>query len=810
VNLPPELAERFSIVEELGSGGEGFVLLVQDAAGAEFVVKLYHPNLAFDDKASSLLVSADRAHVLSMEPGRTADGSRFEVLEWCEPGTLRDLLNDGRRLDVAEVVAELASALEHIHGLRLDGDPDARLVHQDLKPDNVMVRTLEPFDLVLGDFGLARMIAGSRHFTNRQQGSRAWAPPSGEAVTAGWDWWSLGMIVAEVAGGRHPFCVDGEWLSDAAISDHLSQSPVDLSDIDDDRVRTLCRGLLTRRTTDRWGASEVQRWLAGETVRVVADVGGGERRRRTVLFNGTEYAEPVELALALQQDWDQAQERLIQRTDGGALSQQVALLLAAAGLADAESLLKDTDHPPTRLANLLAEMNPDLPPIYRGHDIRPTALLAELTDPKRAAKTVQLIEDPKGGLIATGVATAWRHLEGMDDAPAVQQRMKEARDYVGSVPYAQELLGRDAMLSVRAAAHATAIQPQNADVSRAEVAALDTRQARKQTWWAKVHDDGTSPYAPAVALLTEPAAREQSDKADAKQQAERQEAERKRQAERRAAEQAQREREREQQERERVQRDAEVDQLRRRDLRVIKWAGILLVPGIALGFWRINDQLDGSGQLSQDLGALMEAAPASMFWGALWAGSFAGLGLCALVLLVRGKFGLRQTGVTLMAVMGLLSVGLYFVGLNAAKGSLDEARSSMYSSPVPTSRFDTCRGTSYWTSTSGARRTFVDSDCQTVRSYAGWFESWDHRSSEEISDLNGLGPVYVVRAANGQSFAALSKDSGEQLWDMHCPDGVDLNEEMFDQGAQTPTDQFAAGTCNGQPFIVDPRTGGAP
>jgi serine/threonine protein kinase len=229
VNLPPELSERFVIVEELGSGGEGFVLLVADAAGAEFVVKLYHPNLTFDDKASSLLTNADRAHVLGMELGRTADGSRFEVLEWCELGTLRDVLNNGRRLDVTEVVAELASALEHIHGLRLGDDSEARLVHQDLKPDNVMVRTLEPLDLVLGDFGLARMIAGSRHYTNRQQGSRAWAPPSGEAVTAGWDWWSLGMIVAEVAAGRHPFCVDGEWLSDAAISDHLSQSPVDLS-----------------------------------------------------------------------------------------------------------------------------------------------------------------------------------------------------------------------------------------------------------------------------------------------------------------------------------------------------------------------------------------------------------------------------------------------------------------------------------------------------------------------------------------------------------------------------------------------------
>jgi serine/threonine protein kinase len=545
VNLPPELAERFSIVEELGSGGEGFVLLVQDAAGAEFVVKLYHPNLAFDDKASSLLVSADRAHVLSMEPGRTADGSRFEVLEWCEPGTLRDLLNDGRRLDVAEVVAELASALEHIHGLRLDGDPDARLVHQDLKPDNVMVRTLEPFDLVLGDFGLARMIAGSRHFTNRQQGSRAWAPPSGEAVTAGWDWWSLGMIVAEVAGGRHPFCVDGEWLSDAAISDHLSQSPVDLSDIDDDRVRTLCRGLLTRRTTDRWGASEVQRWLAGETVRVVADVGGGERRRRTVLFNGTEYAEPVELALALQQDWDQAQERLIQRTDGGALSQQVALLLAAAGLADAESLLKDTDHPPTRLANLLAEMNPDLPPIYRGHDIRPTALAFGLTSETSAAAHVRLIEDPKGGLGQVGVLTSWRDLEGMADAPSVESRFQEARSFLLRHDKTLGLLEGRTVDKIKAATYAAAVQPESVEVTRRSLAELDATAAAAQAWWKALAADG-SDYAPVLALLAEPFAREQTNKAHAKAEAERQAAERKRQAERQAAEQARRDQSREQ------------------------------------------------------------------------------------------------------------------------------------------------------------------------------------------------------------------------------------------------------------------------
>ena len=780
VNLPPELAARFSIVEELGSGGEGFVLLAQDADGRKFVVKLYHPNLAFDDKASSLLTNANRDHVLSMEPGRTADGSRFEVLEWCEPGTLRDLLDDSHRLNVVTVVTELALALEYIHGLHLDGDPDTRLVHQDLKPDNVMVRTLEPLDLVLGDFGLARMIAGSRHYTNRRQGSRAWAPPSGEAVTTGWDWWSLGMVVAEVAAGRHPFCIDGEWLSDAAISDCLSQNPVDLSDIDDDRVRTLCQGLLTRRTTDRWGALEVQQWLTGGRVRVVADIGGSKQRRRTVLFNGTEYAEPVELALALQQDWEQAQERLIQRTDGGALSQQAALFLATAGLTDAESLLKDTDHPPTRLANFLAEMNPDLPPIYRGYDIRPAALAFGLTSETSAAEYVRLIEDPKGGLARVGILTCWRHLEGMADAPKVEDRFQEARAFLLWHEKTLEFLDHGPTVDrIKAATYAAAVQPTSIEVVRSSLTALDTTAAEKQAWWKQIAVDKND-YAPVLALFSEPFAREQTNKENAKAQAER-----------------------------RAERQAEVAQLRRRDLRVIKWAGILFIPAIYLGAERMVNQTDDNGQLTQDLEALTEAAPLSILWGILWAGSFAVLGICALILLFRGKFALRRTGVTLAAVMGLMSAVLYFVGLNIANSSLDDARSIMYSSPLPTSRFDPCPKTIYWTSTSGARLTFVDTDCQTVRSYEGWFETWNFRSSVPVGALQALDPVFLVVASDGQSFVVLSKDSGEQLWDMQCSEGMDLNEEMFDQGDQTPADQSVAGTCNAQPFIRDPMTGAA-
>jgi serine/threonine protein kinase len=525
VNLPPELAGRFRIVEELGSGGEGFVLRVVDSVGLEFVVKLYRPGLSFDERAVALLGAADRDHVLEVAADRAADGSRYEVLEWCAFGSLRDLLERGFSCDVNVVVAELAGALEHIHGLRLADDPDARLVHQDLKPENVMVRSLEPFDLVLGDFGLARMIAGSRHITNRQQGSRAWAPPSGEAVTAGWDWWSFGMIVAEVAGGRHPFCVDGQWLSDAAISDLLSQGPVDLSAVTDARVLMLCRGLLTRRTAGRWGADEVRRWLAGESVPVVADTGGAERRQRSVLFNGTEYHDSVALAAALQQDWDQAQELLIQRTDGGALSQQVALLLSAAGLADAEQLLKDSSNPPTRLANLLVEMDPDLSPIYRGNDIRPVALLSALTSSESPLPVVRLIEDPKTGLIETGVMTAWRHLQGMTDAPTTQPQLRQARDFLGQHDSTLRKLQRETVEAIKVAAYAVALNADSAEATRASLRTVDSSKAEKQAWWAKLAA-GTDPYSPVLALLTEPFAREQTDREIAEKQAAREAARR--------------------------------------------------------------------------------------------------------------------------------------------------------------------------------------------------------------------------------------------------------------------------------------------
>ena len=259
--LPAELASRFTVVQELpASGAEADVVLVDErTSGLRRVLKLYRRGVALDEEAVSRLALAEHAHVVEVIDRGWAGGCWFEVLEYCEFGSLRDLLDGGYVPATDELVSEVATALIQVHGLGL--------VHRDLKPENLLVRTVEPLDLVLGDFGpfvrLTRRCAGpgpgAPPSTRRQSSRAARCRPPG---TGG----RLGMIVAELAVGRHPFELpDGTMINELQIHAAVAQRPVDLTDVSDPRTRLLCQGLLTRDRHHRWGAAQVKGWLDGET-----------------------------------------------------------------------------------------------------------------------------------------------------------------------------------------------------------------------------------------------------------------------------------------------------------------------------------------------------------------------------------------------------------------------------------------------------------------------------------------------------------------------------------------------------------------
>jgi hypothetical protein len=521
VSLPAQLGSEFVVVGELASSGaEADVMLAQEVgSGRQVVVKLYRRGVAPDERAVERLAEASQpanpgwAHVVEVLRWGREEGCWFEVLEFCEHGSLRGLMVEGPRPELSEVIAEVSAALSLAHGLGL--------VHRDLKPENVLVRSVSPLDLVLGDFGLARALDASVRWT-RAWGTPAYSPPElgGGEVSAAWDWWSLGMIVAELAGGRHPFeLTDGTMMADQQIQSSLAQRPVDLSAVSDQRVALLCRGLLTRDRERRWGENQVSEWLAGRSPAVVADsyVPAGARTR-SVLFGGAEFTSPVELAMAFQQHWGEAFRRLFEERDGD-LVDELERLLRHHQLDEAVRILTpgslSAAELPRLFADLLAEMDPQLDPIYNGVGLPPAGLEAAALEVIRAGG-----ESPQGVVLdevrRQNILTRWRQLPGMGSGPAVQDAWVKANAELETTVKELGANGYQPGPSEWAVARAwlllCVLNPDHHTAQLAILAeGLDATYADDQPWWHALRTTpNPTPATLALTFLTHPVAVQQS------------------------------------------------------------------------------------------------------------------------------------------------------------------------------------------------------------------------------------------------------------------------------------------------------------
>ncbi len=277
--LPAALADRYEVVGPLPRGGEGYLLLVRGREDELRVVKISFGTRRRDERVLELLSAegVDVSHVVRIFEWDPNAALPWEVMEYCEPGSLADLLaREGGALSAEQVVAvvgEVWEALEYLHGLGI--------WHRDLKPSNILVRSLEPLDLVLADFGMSRASEGSYALRSRVV-SLGYSPPE-RATSADGDWWSLGMIVAELALGRNVFQLDsGEWVDEAVFDEWLrTRRPLDFSGVADPRLRRLCEGLTRWDRANRWGAEQVRAWLDGDLPDVPHEADPAPGRVRT-------------------------------------------------------------------------------------------------------------------------------------------------------------------------------------------------------------------------------------------------------------------------------------------------------------------------------------------------------------------------------------------------------------------------------------------------------------------------------------------------------------------------------------------------
>jgi serine/threonine protein kinase len=199
-------AGRYRIERELGRGGMAAVFLAHDEELERPVaVKLLAEHLAGDEDFRARFVREARLagrlshpNIVRVYDAGETNGRPFIVMEYVAGTSLADT----GRLPAARVVklgVQACAGLQHAH--------DAGLVHRDVKPANLLVRT--DGVLKVADFGIARAAESTRHTQiGTLLGTAAYLAPEqigGDDATPSSDLYSLGAVLYELLAGRPPY-----------------------------------------------------------------------------------------------------------------------------------------------------------------------------------------------------------------------------------------------------------------------------------------------------------------------------------------------------------------------------------------------------------------------------------------------------------------------------------------------------------------------------------------------------------------------------------------------------------------------------
>ncbi len=219
--------DRYQILQLLGGGGMGDVYLAEDPhIGQQVAIKVIrgepgaYPDVTSPKEAAQLFYrevkaigKLDHPYILPLyDYGEERVGGLFViylVMPYRPEGSLAQWLaqRPQQKLlpprDVSRLVHQAADALQHAH--------DHRIIHQDVKPSNFLIRERKDSpgypDILLSDFGIARLMTTIAMTSQTTRGTPTYMAPEqclGHAVPAS-DQYSLAIMTYELLTGRPPF-----------------------------------------------------------------------------------------------------------------------------------------------------------------------------------------------------------------------------------------------------------------------------------------------------------------------------------------------------------------------------------------------------------------------------------------------------------------------------------------------------------------------------------------------------------------------------------------------------------------------------
>jgi len=194
---------NYQLIRTLAEGGFAEIYLGEHIhLGTHAAIKVLHAQLTSEDlkqfrQEARSIASLRHPHIVAIFDFDVKDNVPFLVMEYAPNGTMRQRHPRGSRLSPTTILSNLrqiTGALQYAH--------DQRLVHRDVKPENMLIG--EHDEILLSDFGIAVVASAT---TYDVIGTPAYMAPEqieGKPLPAS-DQYALGTVVYEWLCGTYPF-----------------------------------------------------------------------------------------------------------------------------------------------------------------------------------------------------------------------------------------------------------------------------------------------------------------------------------------------------------------------------------------------------------------------------------------------------------------------------------------------------------------------------------------------------------------------------------------------------------------------------
>ena len=222
--LGPYTLERL-----LGQGGFAWAFVGREADGTPVAIKVLKPRYAGDAQfesrfrnESETAAKLEHPNIIRIRSVAKTGEHVYFAMDLCADSLGTRIAREGPlpEDDILRLARDIAAALAFAH--------QQGVIHRDLKPDNVLIRS--DGAAVLTDFGIARAVSGSVASTgvNMTIGTPQYLSPEqaqGRPLDPRVDFYALGVTLYKAATGEVPFSSD-DWFELARM--HVEDPPPSL------------------------------------------------------------------------------------------------------------------------------------------------------------------------------------------------------------------------------------------------------------------------------------------------------------------------------------------------------------------------------------------------------------------------------------------------------------------------------------------------------------------------------------------------------------------------------------------------------